>query len=155
MSRKQIKIQRRMILCQRLPCVEGTGIVLCRLSLFTIPPSRQAVPPPFTQGRQNGSPLSPRQNRHTKWTVEDACPYNSRHTFPHGKSGRFVNRPYGTHPRLALQYFTLPTATFHAAKGGISQKHRFYFTLPKATFHCAIGAIHSFSKPMSIPPRSA
>ena len=32
-------------------------------------------------------------------------------------------------------------ATFHAAKGGISQKHRFYFTLPTATFHCATGAI--------------
>ena len=27
------------------------GIVLCGLSLFTIPPSRQAVPPPLTQGR--------------------------------------------------------------------------------------------------------
>ena len=32
-----------------------------------------------------GTLLSARQNRQTKWTVEDACPYNSRHTFPLGK----------------------------------------------------------------------
>jgi len=46
-------------------------------------------------------------------------------------------RPYGTPPRLALQYITLPQATFHAAFCGISQNHRFYFTLPTATFHRA------------------
>jgi len=36
----------------------------------------------------------------------------------------------------------LPTATFHAAFCGISQKRRFYFTLPRATFHRASYALY-------------
>ena len=95
--------------------------------------------------------LFARQNRQTKWTVEDACPYNSRHTFPLSKNGRFVNRPYGLHclsldiskgqiRNLPSQIiFTLRSNISHRDRG-ISQKHRFYFTLPRATFHRAIGA---------------
>jgi len=78
-------------------------------------------------------------------------------TFPLGKNGRFVNRPYGTHLHLGKnkgriwnppKKYHVANATYHACEAGISrrhrgisQKHRFYFTLPKATFHCAIGAI--------------
>ena len=65
---------------------------------------------------------------------EDACPYNLRHTFPLGKSGRFVNRPYGTHPRLALQ-------KFHVATGNISRRRRRHFTKSSILFHVANGNI--------------
>ena len=48
------------------------------------------------------------------------------------QSGRFVNRPYGTHPR-PTKNITLPTATFHTPK--------VYFTKSPILFHVAIGNI--------------
>jgi len=71
--------------------------------------------------------------------VDEVFPF----PFPLGKNGRFVNRPYGTHPRLALQYFTPHSAAFHKIIDFISRCRGQHFTAhlmryrPYKNYHAA------------------